>query len=778
MAEDMCPSREELLDFHAGRLSDEDAKAASEHVANCPDCRASLESLEDLEETLAGQVQDANSGSEGSGGAGAAELEKATDVQAASTDESGKSVNLGKLGDYQLLEKLGQGRRGAVYKAVQTKSERTVALKWLSADRVQGELAVARFERQMKAVCGLNHSNIVQALDARDIEGTSVLVMEYVDGSDLSSVLERCGPLPIVDACEIIRQAASGLQYAHENGLVHRDIRPSNLMLTKKGEVKMLDLGLALLNVDQTDERDMTSIGPGMGAADYMAPEQVFDSHPVDIRADIYSLGCTFYELLTGHAPFTDPKHESHFKKMMAHVQAPFPPIQSKREVTDELTIVVERMVAKEPDQRFATPGELVTALEPFCKGNDLAVLVSDASPEKPAEEKNDRVVAGTVDDVSTAPTGTESSQEVDPTPQPALSSRRWKPWTAAWAIVPLFVIALGVVIWINNTSSEAPNGSDVPVTKSDDVHVEMPRHGKPPTEPPDFSNTDVDRKAAKWVLLNGGALKISTAGKIANPTTVGALPEQPFQVTSVAFTENENLTANGLTHLKGLTGLQYLKLCGLPRLRLTTAEMDILEELPRFTGLSLTEIEIDEGVLGRLKDLKEVFSVTLSSVPLRDKDVEHLAAIPKLSLLNLSSTGITDAGLERLKTAASLDTLDLSNTAITDRGLQHLVDMPQLAVLNLSSTSTTDTGLKHLSQLHWLAELHLAHTPVTNDGLVHLKQMKSLRILNLQKTRVNAAGVAYLQVTLPGCEIMVDPAIQDAVNKRGPRQAPADEAD
>ena len=149
------------------------------------------------------------------------------------------------LGEYQLLEELGRGGMGRVYKALHTKLDRVVAVKVLPRGRVGDQKAIARFEREMKAVGRLAHPNIVQAYDAREIDGTPVLIMEFVDGLDLAEIVRRVGPLPVADACELVRQTALALQCAHEHGLVHRDIKPSNIMLARSGEVKLLDLGLA-----------------------------------------------------------------------------------------------------------------------------------------------------------------------------------------------------------------------------------------------------------------------------------------------------------------------------------------------------------------------------------------------------------------------------------------------------------------------------------------------------------------------------------------------------
>lgn len=222
-------------------------------------------------------------------------------------------------------KKLGSGGMGTVYRAVHRKLNRTVALKLLPQDRFQSRDAVARFEREMQAVGMLQHPNIVAAHDAGEVDSCHFLVMELVDGEDIGHLLSRTGPLPIAEACEIARQAALGLQHIFENGLVHRDIKPSNLMLASPRQrnaqptVKILDLGLALLDPNQLGApRELTSTGQVMGTVDYMAPEQGLDTHSVDIRADLYSLGATLYKLLTGRAPLEDPRYNSMMKRLIA----------------------------------------------------------------------------------------------------------------------------------------------------------------------------------------------------------------------------------------------------------------------------------------------------------------------------------------------------------------------------------------------------------------------------------------------------------------------------
>ena len=358
-----------------------------------------------------------------------------------------------RLGEYEILAKLGQGGMGAVYQARHLKLKRVVALKTLNRERGWGAQIIGRFEREMEALGQLDHLNIVRAYDAREIGGTHFLVMEYVQGYDLDKVVGRIGPLPVADACETIRQAAVGLQYAHERSLVHRDIKPSNLILTcvstsvatgsgasshsEKGIVKILDLGLARLNVEGV-ETELTGHGQAMGTADYMSPEQVTDCHTVDIRSDIYALGCTLYKLLTGNAPFHGPQYRTVAAKMVAHATASVPPIRELRaDVPKDLAAVIGRMLAKRADDRHTTPAAVVAELERFCRGADLAILY--AKTVAAASTMPDAAAAPTEAHVASAVLDTNRSQNAPPARPASPSSaqrkpspRRYLPWVAA----------------------------------------------------------------------------------------------------------------------------------------------------------------------------------------------------------------------------------------------------------------------------------------------------------------------------------------------------------
>lgn len=286
------------------------------------------------------------------------------------------------IGHYRVLGKLGQGGMGNVYKALHVKLEKVVALKLLPTELMRNPQAVARFRREIRAVGRLNHPNIVIAHDADDADGMPYLVMELVDGIDLATLVRRRGRLPIATACELVRQAALGLEHAHEHGLVHRDVKPSNLMLAfahgeNRPSVKILDLGLALLDEPATElSAQMTISGLVMGTLDYMAPEQASDTHMVDGRADVYGLGATLFKLLTGQAPFVSGDYKTTLSRLAALAAAVAPNVTALRsEVPGELATVVRKMTAKDPAARFQTPREAAEALAPFADNADLGAF-------------------------------------------------------------------------------------------------------------------------------------------------------------------------------------------------------------------------------------------------------------------------------------------------------------------------------------------------------------------------------------------------------------------
>ena len=286
------------------------------------------------------------------------------------------------LGKYELLERIGKGGMGAVYKAVESGSSQIVALKVMAKRLLGNRSAVARFRREIRSMSAVDHPNIVAAHDPESDDNVCFLVMEYIPGQDLSAWIKQHGQLPIDWSCEVIRQAAEGLQHAHERGLVHRDIKPSNLLvvadnLDESPAVKILDLGLARFTDDAAQSvSKITQTGQVMGTPDYLAPEQAEDSKHVDIRSDIYSLGCTLFEMLTAKPPFSGSNPAARFAVRLVKDA---PAVTTLRQdVPPELDAIVAKMLARKPEDRYQTPAELVVAVTGF-----LGSL-----PKKPAAKR------------------------------------------------------------------------------------------------------------------------------------------------------------------------------------------------------------------------------------------------------------------------------------------------------------------------------------------------------------------------------------------------------
>jgi serine/threonine protein kinase len=267
------------------------------------------------------------------------------------------------VGRYKVLERLGSGGAGTVYLCEHVKVRRKVAVKVLPTIRASNPAAVGRFHREARAAGVLNHPNLVKCHDIDQEGELHYLVMEYIDGASLHEIVARTGPMEPVRAAQYIRQAALGLQHAHEAGLVHRDIKPANILVDRGGTVRVLDLGLARFYHDDNDlltlKYDENNV---LGTADYVAPEQALNSHSVDIRADIYSLGCTFYFILTARPPF--PGGKAAQKLIWHQVKPPTPVRELRPEVPQAMAEVVAKMLAKDARDRYQTPAELAAALD------------------------------------------------------------------------------------------------------------------------------------------------------------------------------------------------------------------------------------------------------------------------------------------------------------------------------------------------------------------------------------------------------------------------------
>lgn len=296
---------------------------------------------------------------------------------------------LTRLGKYVIERKLGSGGMGTVFLAKDSDLKRTVALKVLSKDKAENPVLVRRFKAEGQAAAYLQHKNIVGVYDSGQIDGFLYIALEFVEGQDVLDIIRKRGVIPVKRSIEIIKQVTEALQHAFEKQIVHRDIKPSNLLIKNDGSVKLADLGLAR-SIDETLDTSITRVGTTVGTVDYMSPEQARNSKATDIRSDIYSLGCTWYHMLTGVPPYGEG---SVTNKLQAHATAPLPDPRSRNErIPEGVVAVLHRMMAKQAKDRYQTPAELLEDLNNpgiARSGLNADVLAALAAPGKRPPESS-----------------------------------------------------------------------------------------------------------------------------------------------------------------------------------------------------------------------------------------------------------------------------------------------------------------------------------------------------------------------------------------------------
>jgi serine/threonine protein kinase/formylglycine-generating enzyme required for sulfatase activity len=359
------PTEQTLSDFGLGKLDDGQAEIINNHLNECSECQRLVAEMSS--DSFLGRLRGAEGQSSRTN----------TGIQAPiMSKEPGDKIKAGTLPpdladhpDYQVVRELGRGGMGVVYLAHNRLMGRDEVLKVVSKHLIERKGVLERFSREIRSAARLMHPNIVHAYSAFRCGESVVFAMEYVDGLDLAKLVKTKGPMSVPHACYFVHQAALGLQHAHEQGMVHRDIKPGNLMLTRKGDksvVKVLDFGLAKATRESPTDGALTHEGQMLGTPDFIAPEQIRDAQSAGIQADIYSLGCTLYYLLTGTPPFQGP---SLYDLLQAHFSMDAQPLNLIRpEVPAELAALVAKMMAKDLGRRFQTPAEVAEALKPFFK--------------------------------------------------------------------------------------------------------------------------------------------------------------------------------------------------------------------------------------------------------------------------------------------------------------------------------------------------------------------------------------------------------------------------
>jgi serine/threonine protein kinase len=555
------------------------------------------------------------------------------------------------LGPYELLDKLGQGGMGVVFKARHTRLDKLVAIKVLAKQIADDPEVLERFNREMKAVGALEHANIVRALDADEHMGTHYLVLEYIEGQNLQELVKQRGPLAIADACWLVRQTALALAHAHERGLVHRDIKPSNLMLTKQGQLKVLDLGLVLL-VENAWGPSLTASGDSLGTPDYMAPEQWADARRVDHRTDLYALGCTLYCLLVGCPPFGYEQYRSAANKMTAHMQSPVRNLRDQRaEVPEALARLCCRLLEKSPENRTSSAAELARELEPFCgqPGTALTYQAHD-TPARPVDEP--------------APAFGHNAP---------LSCGRRRLGLLAGSIVTAAVLLTSLVVYW-------PRDKGHP-----SAHIEFgaAQAGSP------------DRRAAEQTLALGGAVTLDFGDTQQDVYEIGQLPPGNWRLTSIHLEKRARVDDEFLRMLPVLPSLTFIDLTG-------TNVGHGTEELTRQTDLRdfyLGDTRTSDAELSWLAKHPTLQLLAIHGTPVTDSGLGPLTAAPRLSVLGLDGRQFTGRSLAILAEIPELRELHLVGPTVIDEHMRIAARLTRLKKMILAGTLVTPGGIEEFRQ-------------------------------------------------------------------------------
>jgi Protein kinase domain len=479
-----CPSQQLLRRYAIGDLDDDASDDVERHLALCPACEDSLAQCDSAEDSLMRHLPLAGALSvempaESPGWLAQLRngpLDSAAPAPAVSPDAAGPAAE---FSSYELLGVLGHGGMGVVYRARHRQLGRLVALKVLSPRLMATAEARRRFEREIRVLGGLHHPGIVMATDANRIDGAAYLVMELIDGVDMARMVRDGGPLTVAEACEAGRQIADALAAAHLAGTIHRDMKPSNVMIDRTGRAKLLDFGLAHLAELSTESRE-TSLGRLLGTLDYMAPEQADSERALDPRVDLFGLGATLFYLLTGRPPHGDHSKGSLLAQLRALVAEEPPRVSTLRaDVPPELDEFIARLLSRDPAQRPESAesvsrtlstwagGNLAARVDELCRTRDSEAKRPTNSTEEEAAPSSGAIAqrslsellrAGLVSIPEERPL--PAAPQLEPKPPRRGTGRKIAVWTAAAALIG--AVLFGVMILLKTPEGTLQINSDV----------------------------------------------------------------------------------------------------------------------------------------------------------------------------------------------------------------------------------------------------------------------------------------------------------------------------
>ncbi|MCA9008161.1 MAG: protein kinase [Planctomycetaceae bacterium] len=735
---------------------------------------------------------------------------KLTKYQAREVCE-GKAKSL-VLGNYILMDPIGAGGMGQVFKAEHRRMKRFVAVKLLPHATLKDKATIARFEREVEAAAKVSHPNIVAALDADCANGVHFLVMELVEGCDLSALVKRSGPLPVDQAVSYILQAARGLEAAHAAGIIHRDIKPANLLLDTNGTVKILDMGLARFNGDgdQYDQAELTTTGAIMGTVDYMAPEQAVDTKTADARADIYSLGCTLYYLLTGKATY---QGDNVMMKLLAHRETAIPSLKQLRaDMPDQLEVIFRKMVAKKVKDRYQSLTNVIADLQRWNIANELNIVKPEPIASNSEKTLTDFLKDMPLDSTPTVPrrkaarpmTGAETG-----------SRNRLAIGASLFGVLILFGVLFvrlktkdGIlVVTVNEPDAEV-------LVLSEEGKVEISKDGRD-----GIISISVDpgkhrlRVQKDGFAIFGQDFEIEAGGT--RPITAQLVPLEVKQSPTVPVTTNESLAPAVTETITAKTSDETMKPLDStepsPRVpqssysggnisgdwmrdrkiattilnaggyvRVVTPgteerSWDGTHPVPVCTStadlpkddFSIVTVGLCETTGDAAELMREVFQLpALSHIHfgkgLNDQVVKSLPDIPPTAhIVKFIESPLTEQGFRTVATWKNLDELAIENmTTFSDESMRHVAELPGLLTLSLTGAAITDEGLPLIANLPRLEWVGLNGLPISDMGLhglasaLNQKQTK-LRHLKIEACKnVTPEAVTQMRNILPNLTI------------------------
>ncbi len=644
------------------------------------------------------------------------------------------------VGNYVILDLIGKGGMGQVYKAWHRKMDRLVAIKTLHQESAQTERAVRRFQQEVRVAARLIHPNVVTAYDACEANGMQFLVMEYVPGTDLKSWIAEHNRPSCAKAIGWILQACLGLEYAHGQGVLHRDLKPSNLLLTLDARIKVLDMGLARIDSNERDDpTGLTRTGDVFGTIDFMAPEQAIDTKSADQRADIYSLGCTLFYLLTGQVPFPGKTFK---EKLLKHRNGEIPSIAAHRDdVPEWVDTLFRRMVAKRPEDRPSTVEQIRRELE------------RNRTVRKSA-------LADTIPFLRFSP-----NRSIDrATSNSELQSERLGPKRSRLYVIALVASALvGAVLAIGSSRAIITEFMTAPKSSGTNERATYPIASSHLPQMEIVDDTKVVQEASKSNSISGD-LGIEDPDAVdrgdqsskhvvfAHDTVLNAeFFDEVAQAGNIRelFLYRSEFSEDELLKLKGNTSLIHI---GLDETRLTDTGAQYLGEIPNLEIIGLSRTGVSHAGLVHIAKLKNLRELFLVGSGISDNSGAVLGRSVSLIHLDVRDTAVGDEFIRGLSGLSSLQALIMYDTSVTDLGLRELGALPGLVHLGLDGTAISDSGLQHLSKLPELRQLGLMRTKITDEALRWLSHMPQLTHVWIDSPEITEPAIAEFCKTLPDC--------------------------